>query len=251
MFQKSSWILKFNRSLDRQKPTTLTRAFQSSTLNFTFIKILGLTALAGIFFGLGSRANAQPHLKKLPAPVDSTTQISTAPQPDPAFTEDTAANTTESDRSQLELPPIAEPTEIAQADLIEPGTPPLPEPEIPEPLPPPDELLEPSSPTDIPSDLENIPGTINVDRYEVIGSTVFSQEEFDEVLKDFRGEISFAELLQARSAVTKLYTENGYVTSGALIPPQALENGVVQIEVVEGSLEELIVEVDGRLNDDY
>lgn len=254
MLQKSSWILKFNRSLDRANATTPTCIVTSSTLNFSLIKILGLTALAGIFFGLGSRANAQPNLKTLPAPANSKALTVTAPRTDPDLTEETPAQTPE---SQLDLPLTAEPTEIAQSvpnivpDAIEPGFPTLPEPEIRETLPPPEELLEPAEPTDIPSDLENIPGTINVERYEVIGSTVFSQEEFDQVLEGFTGEISFAELLQARSAVTQLYTDNGYVTSGALIPPQALESGVVQIEVVEGSLEELIVEVDGRLNDNY
>lgn len=44
---------------------------------------------------------------------------------------------------------------------------------------------------------------------------------------------------------------NGYVTSGAYIPPQTLENGVVRIEIVEGSLEAINVNVTGRLNSNY
>lgn len=128
--------------------------------------------------------------------------------------------------------------------------PPLP---TPSPLPPPSELLTPpsaapSTPEVLPSD---IPGEIQVDGYEVEGSTVFSKEDFDRVLKDFVGKISFAQLLQARSAITKLYVDNGYITSGAFIPPQTLTGGIVKIQVVEGSVEEIRVTGTGRLNPNY
>ena len=63
--------------------------------------------------------------------------------------------------------------------------------------------------------------------------------------------ISFEELLGARSAVTRLYTDNGYITSGAYIPPQTIERGVVRIKIVEGSLEDIQVVVRGRLNPGY
>jgi len=128
--------------------------------------------------------------------------------------------------------------------------PPLPTPEI---LPPPSELLTPPSvvpsvPEALPSD---IPGEIDVKDYDVKGSTVFSKEDFDEVLKDYKGRISFARLLQARSAITKLYVDNGYITSGAFIPPQTLTGGVVKISVVEGSVEEIRVTGTGRLHSNY
>ena len=139
-----------------------------------------------------------------------------------------------------------------------PSSLPLPEPESPqEPtpspqLPPPDELLQ--SPNDdddlnLPND---VPERIFVERFEVQGSTVFSSEELAEVTADFTGrELSFAELLQARSAVTQLYVDEGYVTSGAFIPPQTLDGNVVVIEVLEGRLDEVNVEVEGRLRPRY
>lgn len=132
-----------------------------------------------------------------------------------------------------------------------PTTPPLLP--TPTPLPPPSELLTPPSaapsvPETLPSD---IPGEIKVEGYEVEGSTVFSKEDFDRVLKPYVGNISFAQLLQARSAITKLYVDNGYITSGAFIPPQTLTGGVVKIQVVEGSIEEIRVSGTGRLNPNY
>ncbi|MCA1995575.1 MAG: ShlB/FhaC/HecB family hemolysin secretion/activation protein, partial [Coleofasciculus sp. S288] len=92
--------------------------------------------------------------------------------------------------------------------------------------------------------------------FEFVGNTAFSDEELAEVTQDFTGRpITFAELLSARTAVTKLYTDNGYVTSGAFIPPQTLPQtptgGVVTIQVVEGGLEEIEVNGLRRLRPGY
>ncbi|HEY9846390.1 MAG TPA: POTRA domain-containing protein, partial [Candidatus Caenarcaniphilales bacterium] len=136
-------------------------------------------------------------------------------------------------------------------DLIPPARP---APAIPLPLlPPPAELLPPADSMPSPPDeLPNVPGTIIVERFEVVGSTVFSPETFAKVTAAFtQRPLSFAELLQARAAVTQLYIEQGYITSGALIPPQTLQGGVVKIQVVEGGLEAIQVTGTQRLNSNY
>jgi hemolysin activation/secretion protein len=91
-----------------------------------------------------------------------------------------------------------------------------------------------------------------VDRIEVVGSTVFSPEQFAAITTPFVGrEITFGELLQIRDAITKLYTDNGYVTTGALIAPQVLEAGVVKIQVIEGTLAEIKITGNRRLQSQY
>ncbi|HEY9851214.1 MAG TPA: ShlB/FhaC/HecB family hemolysin secretion/activation protein [Leptolyngbyaceae cyanobacterium] len=147
------------------------------------------------------------------------------------------------------------PSQIPNPVLPTPPTPPiLPDLPTPAPLPPPEQLLEPSTPS-TPGSQEalpsNVPGTIKIERFEFEGNTAFSDEELARVTKDFIGEVSFAQLLQARSAVTKKYVDSGYITSGAFIPPQTLTGGVVTIQVVEGSLEEIKVSGTGRLNPNY
>ncbi len=93
---------------------------------------------------------------------------------------------------------------------------------------------------------------VKVDRFEVVGSTRFKPEEFAKVMAPFSGrELTFAEMVQARTAVTKLYVDKGYVTTGALILPQTLETGVVKIQVVEGTLEDVTVTGNKRLNSQY
>ncbi|MES1021587.1 ShlB/FhaC/HecB family hemolysin secretion/activation protein [Gloeocapsa sp. BRSZ] len=138
-------------------------------------------------------------------------------------------------------------------DVIPPPSPtPPPQPPT-EPLPPPEELLQPPSvvPTP-PTPLPGIPDTIIVKSFNVVGSTVFSAEEFAQLLAPFTNRpISFTELLQARSAVTQLYIDRGYITSGALIPPQTLQAGVVTIQVIEGELEAINISGTRRLNPNY
>jgi hypothetical protein len=90
--------------------------------------------------------------------------------------------------------------------------PPLPEPAPPAPLPEAEQLLPPAVGASAqPAELPNIPGTIKVDRFEVVGSTAFSKPELDAALKDFVGNpLTFAQLLQARSVVSQLYISKGY-----------------------------------------
>ena len=80
------------------------------------------------------------------------------------------------------------------------------------PLPEAEQLLSPAvSAAAQPAELPNIPGTIKVDRFEVVGSTVFSKQVLDGTLKDFVDRpLTFAQLLQARSAVSQLYISKGY-----------------------------------------
>ncbi|MBW4620463.1 MAG: ShlB/FhaC/HecB family hemolysin secretion/activation protein [Cyanosarcina radialis HA8281-LM2] len=127
-----------------------------------------------------------------------------------------------------------------------PATPPV--------LPPSEELLAPPASTSPTPELMpgEIPGTVTVERFEVVGSTAFSPEELAAVTQPFTGRsISLSELFQARTAITELYQQRGYITSGAYIPPQKLQGGVVKIQVVEGSLAEIRVTGTRRLNPNY
>ncbi|BAY13819.1 ShlB/FhaC/HecB family hemolysin secretion/activation protein [Calothrix sp. NIES-2098] len=91
-----------------------------------------------------------------------------------------------------------------------------------------------------------------VDRIEVVGSTVFKPEQFAAITNPFVGkELTFAELLQIKDAITKLYTDKGYVTTGALITPQTVEAGTIKIQVIEGSLQEIKISGNRRLRSQY
>ncbi len=140
------------------------------------------------------------------------------------------------------------------AQLPPPPPPATPLPQItPSPLPPPAELLTPPGqqpPQPVPP--AAVPGTFTVNRFEFTGNTAFSSKELAAVTSPYTGHpITFGELLQARSAVTQLYVDKGYVTSGALISPQKLTSGVVTIEIVEGTLEDIKITGTERLHPGY
>ena len=139
-----------------------------------------------------------------------------------------------------------------------PSTPPLPpqpQPAEPETLPPLEEILpelEETTPEDAPNKIEDIPQTIFIQKFEIVGNTVFTPEELAVVLEPYTmRKISFTELLAAQQAIDRLYFENGYITSGTFIPPQKLQDRIVVIEVLEGSVEEINISGLDRLNPGY
>lgn len=124
----------------------------------------------------------------------------------------------------------------------------------PSPLPPPQELLSPlpTAPT-LPSVLpEDSTDTIIVNQFHFEGNTVFTNEELENLIASYCDRpLTFSELLAARSVITQHYVQAGYVTSGAYIPPQTLEKGVVVIRILEGQLGTVNVSVEGKLNPNY
>ncbi|MEO0852111.1 MAG: POTRA domain-containing protein, partial [Cyanobacteria bacterium J06648_11] len=126
--------------------------------------------------------------------------------------------------------------------------PPLPD-RLPVPQEPPLVAPPPSTPPDGQPDIDL---TVTIARIDVLGSTVFSEAELAAVTEPFIGiEATLEDLLAIRTAVTALYTNSGYTTSGAFLPPQDITDGIIQIQVVEGELER--VEIDGlqRVRDAY
>ncbi|MCV3214085.1 ShlB/FhaC/HecB family hemolysin secretion/activation protein [Plectonema radiosum NIES-515] len=125
-------------------------------------------------------------------------------------------------------------------------------------LPPPEELFPssvPPSPTTPEVVTNQFSGTIRIDRFNVIDNTVFSPQEFAEATKEFINKpITFAQLLQASEAVTKLYRDKGYITSGAFIPANQTfrtRGSTITIQVVEGGLESIQIRGLKRLNPNY
>ena len=87
---------------------------------------------------------------------------------------------------------------------------------------------------------------------EVIGNTVLDAQIAEQVDCYLGKEIRLSDLFNLRSRITKLYLDAGYLTSGAFIPNnQDLTNGTVQVQVVEGEIEELQINGLRRLRQGY
>lgn len=97
----------------------------------------------------------------------------------------------------------------------------------------------PSQPSD--KRLGNI--RVFVNDIHVTGSTVFSDAELAEVTAPYRNrELTTEDLERVRLALTLLYVNRGYLTSGAVIPDQDVTFGVIVIQIIEGRLSRIEVE---------
>ncbi|BAU62693.1 surface antigen [Stanieria sp. NIES-3757] len=98
-----------------------------------------------------------------------------------------------------------------------------------------------------------VPQTITVEKFEFVGNTVFSTAELNQIIAEYKSKpITFVQLLQIADRITQAYVQKGYITSGAYIPSQELNSGVVKIQIVEGTLSNIdVTVVKGRLNPNY
>jgi hemolysin activation/secretion protein len=136
------------------------------------------------------------------------------------------------------LPHVIDPTGRA-------GEPPFIEKEKPlKPELPPETILPPVQP---PS-LEPPPGKgpvlrVFVKQIDVVGSTVFSWIELKRVTMRYENrEVSTEDLEELRRALTLLYVNRGYANSGAVIPDQAVTDGTVTVQIIEGVLKDIRIE---------
>lgn len=122
-------------------------------------------------------------------------------------------------------------------------------------LPPPDRLLIPQNPPkpappSIPSNSNA--ELIIVQQFKIVGSSVFGDQELQEITKSYLNRpISIIDLLQVRTKITELYIDKGYITSGAYLPEQDLQGGIVKIQIVEGGIDEIKITGLNRLNEGY
>ncbi|MBW4553525.1 MAG: ShlB/FhaC/HecB family hemolysin secretion/activation protein [Aphanocapsa sp. GSE-SYN-MK-11-07L] len=141
-------------------------------------------------------------------------------------------------------PPRPAPANPSQNQLLPPIPRPVP---LPEPSPP--EIQTPPAPTEPASEPDQ---TVNVSKIEVSGSTIFGPVQFNPIVQPFEGRaVTLNELKTAADAITKLYLDQGYLTSRAVLPQQTIADGVIQIQVLEGQLEEIQIEGNRRLLKSY
>jgi hemolysin activation/secretion protein len=112
----------------------------------------------------------------------------------------------------------------------------------------------PLVPTPIPEPSPETNGIpISVQRIEVNGSTVLTSEQIESLTKPLAGKtVYFQDITNIVNVINQLYAEQGYTSSRAVLEPQIITNsGVVQIRIIEGSVEKIEVEGTQRLNPNY
>lgn len=143
--------------------------------------------------------------------------------------------------AQIATPPIFDPT-------LRSGEPPSPLKKefTPPAMSPPSPVLPPVPPTPPEDGTQQQLGQIQVFVKSIVvtGNTVFSNEEIAAVATPYENRtLTTEDLERLRLALTFLYVNNGYITSGAVIPDQDVKDGVIQFQIIEGAL--LRIDVEG------
>ena len=83
-------------------------------------------------------------------------------------------------------------------------------------------------------------------------SEILSTEELQSILESYEGEAVDIDTLQkVVEEINQLYSEKGFITAKALLPPQDVEDGVVYIQLVEGRLGRLLLEGNSSTSDRF
>jgi hemolysin activation/secretion protein len=136
--------------------------------------------------------------------------------------------------AQVGLPPVIDPSGRS-------GLPPPVEQKKPlRPEQPPTDILPPVQPP--PRDLREKGPVLRVlvRKIHVIGSTVLTQAELHELTAPYENrEVTTEDLEELRRQITLAYIDKGYPNSGAVLPDQAVVDGTITMQVVEGRLSDV------------
>jgi len=83
-------------------------------------------------------------------------------------------------------------------------------------------------------------------------SEILSQEEIAAVTSAYIGrQVTVKDLQEMAGKITDLYREKGYMTCGAVLPPQRIHEGVVEIRLIEGKTGEVTVTGNRHTKESY
>lgn len=94
--------------------------------------------------------------------------------------------------------------------------------------------------TNPPASADQIKLTVN--RFVFSGNSVYGSDELEALAKGVSGETNLQTVYELAAAITGKYSEDGYILTRAIVPPQELDpNGaVVRIEIIEGYIDEVV-----------
>ena len=98
-----------------------------------------------------------------------------------------------------------------------------------------------ATPQEAPEGAENIKFTLNA--IEFAGSSTYTAADLNSVYADSLGqEVSLADVYAIAQKLTNKYRNDGYILTQVNVPPQTIDGGVVKLRVIEGFLNNVIIE---------
>lgn len=92
----------------------------------------------------------------------------------------------------------------------------------------------------------------HVNEFRFTQSAILSNSEIESIVGPYTGrEISLADLRQMMNAINILYREKGVVTAQAVLPPQDLSAGNIEIRLIEGRVGQFLLEGNRSTRDEF
>jgi hemolysin activation/secretion protein len=86
----------------------------------------------------------------------------------------------------------------------------------------------------------------------VKGNTVFTSQQLAEVTAPYENRVLSSEDLESlRRALTLYYIDRGYINSGAVLPDQAVAEGIITFQIIEGKLSSIEIEGNRWFKDSF
>ncbi len=85
--------------------------------------------------------------------------------------------------------------------------------------------------------------TFPLQSLEIDGVSAYDSEQISPLYNDMLGDVvSLASIYELASKLTNKYRNDGYILTQVVVPPQTIEGGVVSLRVVEGHVDQIIIE---------
>ena len=83
-------------------------------------------------------------------------------------------------------------------------------------------------------------------------SEILTSEEIQNIVNQYIGrQITLKDLREMTERITELYKEKGYMTCGAVLPPQTIHEGVAEIQLIEGKTGNVTIKGNNHTTKDY
>ncbi|HBP10332.1 MAG TPA: hypothetical protein DD452_00180, partial [Nitrospina sp.] len=80
-------------------------------------------------------------------------------------------------------------------------------------------------------------------RMIIKGSTIYGKRKFSRLFRKYlHRRITLEQIYIIAQQITNMYRNDGYILSKAVVPPQKIEGGVVQINVIEGFVDRVAIQ---------
>jgi len=84
---------------------------------------------------------------------------------------------------------------------------------------------------------------VYIEKIEIPESQILTQKEIDDIVNEYeKTNLTMADIKQLVEKINELYFDKGFVTARAYLPEQTVENGTLQIAIMEGKVGKITIE---------